>query len=919
MLKWNAKVNDSDLTFINLARVNAGVRLVALGVLLALLSACGVGTSSGSNIAFCPLVEEGAVAFVKRPLQYDDNNPEMLLADDLREPQEFRPGGRLFIKGSALPSAQAVDVTSAVFSDSAFLNDDGALLYDVKDLTVSYDGTKLAFTMRAPEIEGADEEDQPKWDIFVFDFETCTLDRVIQSDATAASGHDITPAFLADDRLVFASTRQQTSKAILLDEGKPQFSRIDEELDFEAFNLHVMTLEGDDIDQITYNQSHDLNPVVMANGKVVFSRWDNAGQTRNNGMNLYEVNPDGSELNYLYGRHSHDASAVSNADSGTVQYARPIESDAGNIIVELREFQSETLSAVPTEIDIEGHVEFNLRTDGTAGDGQTALIDGIDSSGELSINGNYGSVFPLYDNTGRLLASWSACRVRRALAPDAPLDQLNENPSEPCTDAKLADDINYEPAPPLYGLWIVDGDTQLPIVLPEEGQEFTDAVIVASRSRPMFIPDLMLDADEQVLADDGFGVLHIRSVYDIDGADTSTSGIAALADPVQTPPATRPVQFLRVEKAASIPPDYVRDIDNSAYGRSRAQLMREILGYVPVEPDGSVKVAVPANVSLALSLVDYLGQRLVGSERHQNWLSVRPGETRECKGCHTGASTVPHGRSNVGPDSINGGALTTGSPFPNTEPALFADAGETMAEVYARINGLRSLNPDISFVDEWTNPAVTPKAASYELLYGDLNTNAPLSSPACATEWQSVCRVVINYPEHIQPLWDFDRRTFAMDGVTVLSDNTCTSCHNNEDAAGDPIVPIEQLDLSNDPSTDQPDHFTSYRNLLFTTVEQELDNEILQPILVATGEFERDEDGELILDVAGDPIEIFETVPVQPTMRTAGAKSSSDFMDVFGAGGAHAGYLSEAELRLISEWLDIGAQYWNDPFKAPFN
>jgi hypothetical protein len=31
----------------------------------------------------------------------------------------------------------------------------------------------------------------------------------------------------------------------------------------------------------------------------------------------------------------------------------------------------------------------------------------------------------------------------------------------------------------------------------------------------------------------------------------------------------------------------------------------------------------------------------------------------------------------------------------------------------------------------------------------------------------------------------------------------------------------------------------------------------------------------------------------------------------------HTGYLSPAELRLIVEWLDIGGQYYNDPFVAP--
>jgi hypothetical protein len=31
----------------------------------------------------------------------------------------------------------------------------------------------------------------------------------------------------------------------------------------------------------------------------------------------------------------------------------------------------------------------------------------------------------------------------------------------------------------------------------------------------------------------------------------------------------------------------------------------------------------------------------------------------------------------------------------------------------------------------------------------------------------------------------------------------------------------------------------------------------------------------------------------------------------------HSGFLTPAELRLISEWLDIGGQFYNDPFVAP--
>jgi hypothetical protein len=33
----------------------------------------------------------------------------------------------------------------------------------------------------------------------------------------------------------------------------------------------------------------------------------------------------------------------------------------------------------------------------------------------------------------------------------------------------------------------------------------------------------------------------------------------------------------------------------------------------------------------------------------------------------------------------------------------------------------------------------------------------------------------------------------------------------------------------------------------------------------------------------------------------------------------HRDFMSPSELRLLSEWLDIGAQYYNDPFVAPAN
>ncbi|MGM0571412.1 MAG: TolB family protein, partial [Pseudomonadota bacterium] len=245
------------------------------------------------------MVNEQAVAYIQRPLILNTGSA-MPVVRDRRQPNAFMPGARLYIKESAAPAAAAKDIASRAFPGDRFLDDDGRLRYDVRDLTVSHDGERLLFAMHAP-VTG-DEEIEPTWNIWEYDLGAGTLRRIIVSDTEADAAHDIAPAYLPDGSIVFASTRQRASRAILLDEGKGMFAAQDEQQRSPAFVLHVMAADGTDIRQITFNQSHDLDPVVLDNGRILFSRWDNAGQTANNGFNLYQVNPDGTGLAYVFGR-----------------------------------------------------------------------------------------------------------------------------------------------------------------------------------------------------------------------------------------------------------------------------------------------------------------------------------------------------------------------------------------------------------------------------------------------------------------------------------------------------------------------------------------------------------------------------------------------------------------------------------------
>ncbi|WP_334078427.1 hypothetical protein [Microbulbifer sp. M83] len=869
---------------------------------LCLLHACSGGSgnggsSTGGDQAEDPVVVDFPVAFVRRQLGFEDDGA--LSEDNIYRPDNFNPGAELVIKDRATPSAPERALTAGLFEGE----------YDVKDLNVSPDGETLVFAMRAPEIEDADDDEQPTWNIWVYERDSDTLRRVIDSDLIAEQGEDIGPAFLPDGRIVFTSTRQRRSRALLLDDNKPQFSSLAEDLQQEAFVLHVMEGDGSDIRQISYNQSHDLHPTVLDDGRVLFNRWDNMAGVDN--LSLYTVDPDGTGLAFHYGYHSQQTGT----GESEAAFVRPRELADGRLLVTLRGPEGITFGGDLVAIDsIEYTEAYTPPVEGSDAPrelvGQASIsVDEVITDGTLSPHGLFASAWPFYDGTSRLLVSWSECRV---LEPETELPR-------PCTDEWLAiPDIM--PADPLYGLWIYDyaEGTQQPIVVAEEGQMISEGVTLEPRTVPEYIPELIPATElDRELVDEGAGVLDIRSVYDFDGEDIA--GIPPLADPAETTAAERPARYLRVIKGVGIPDDSVLDFDASAFGRSRAQGMREILGYTPIQPDGSVRVKLPADMPLAIGVVDANGRRIAG--RHRSWLQLRAGEVRQCNGCHTGDSEVPHGRPDKNPDPAWGGAATSGIPFPNTEPALVAEMGETMAQLLARIAGEAELGGDIAFADLWTDPAVRAKDPSTTIPYADLATAQPVS-PTCRDSWAPGCRSVIHYPLHIQPLWERERP--VTDGAgNVVADNRCLQCHSSRDANGMARVPAAQLDLASQASPFNADWMTSYVELSFDNPTQELVDGALQEVLVQDRDddgnllYETDEDGNLVLDENGNPIPVMVVVEIERIVGNSA--NGSRFFDVFAAGASHAGYLEPAELRLISEWIDIGAQYYNNPFEAPVN
>jgi len=865
-------------------RVRAAAALI-LSLVLA-FGGCGGGGGGSVNLANSQGPDPGTVDFpifyVKRTIP--ETAAGVIVQDDLRMMRVASESADLYMRSAASPEAPETNITAGMRNGAP---------YDVKDVDVSPDGTKVAFAMRGPLTANMDPAKAPSWRIYEYTIATNTLAPMINPSADTAPDtvNDVSPHYLTDGSIVFSSTRQRNSQAILINEGKPEFIADDEDRTEPIFDLHVINPDRSKIDQISFNQSHDRDATVLAGGRILFTRWNHAPDKDQ--MDLYTINPDGTDLELYYGAQSH----MTGTNGSVIEFSHPREMQGGSILVIAREYTGVDFGGQLEIIDGNHYVENTqpLLADSTlTGPAQTpATSNQVSTLPGPSPGGRFNSAWPLWDGTGRVLVSWTQCRL---------LDNAQNPPTiVPCTSQALQAP-NAQAAPPLYSLWMFDPaqNTFTPVMQPVEGVMVTDVAAGQPRTVPTIIPPITPDPE---LQGEGVGEIDIRSVYDFDGVDTAPGGIVALSDG-KTPASNRPARFIRLVKAVSIPDRTVVNLAREAFGAS--DYMREIMGYAPVEPDGSVRLKVPADVAFEISILDANGRRVAGFPDHSDWLQVRAGEVLACNGCHSPPTTArpySHGRTGLFPAAYSGG--TGGVPFPDSVATYLPETGQTMGEIRAQTTCVGSalstaqcsMTPsiDVFYTDVWTdtsrgltaNPAI---AYQYSALSAGEVAPIPTATPGCEGTWASNCRVVINYPEHIQPIWTLSRKVTS-GGVT--KDHTCTQggCHSPTSAAGAPAQPAGNLDLSNTASNADPAELVSYVDLLFPHNVPGPPAANGTPTTISVGPF---------LDAG----------------NSNGADSTASLaLFAPGSGDAtHAGTLSPAELRLISEWLDIGAQNFNNPF-----
>ena len=823
------------------------------------------------------------------------------------------PGGDLFVREKSSASAIEHNITAQ------FTQGKG----DASGPETSYDGKKILFSMRCPTSNTSTIGGVPactgRWNVWEYDMTPSDKSPggltggSFRRITSSTDSDDVDATYLAAGRgFVFTSNRQ-TKSSINQALGHTYYA-LDEYERERVFNLHTMAVDGSAITQISFNQSHDRSPVVRPNGDIMFSRWDHVGGR--NHFKIFRAKPDGTDLFVLYGAHSEGNSFLHPRDMD------PKGAFAGSLTSDLMPLSRTHEGGGLVQIDVANYSEQN--TPATAAAASAASANGgqkqmtaqaLNIGGGVSAYGRVTTPYPLWDGTDRVLLSYTPCEVARKGVVVACATLSADEMKRLGDDNRLVADTRADElqnnVPPSYAVYMFDPKLQtfLIVAAPPKGFMYTHPVALLPRAEPNATDPTAVDA---ALAAQNIGLLEVRSVYDTDGlgrmgdpvmaaADLPAGCTTAIAKTTPTDPndtraqvadivrikdpadpayGCAPARFVRAVRAIA-PPQGMTGM-RSAIGETEFE-MQQILGYAPIEPDGSFKLQVPADTPIALAVIDAQGRAF---QTHTNWIQVRPGERRTCDGCHS---------------PRRGGSLNSGAVV-NSVPAALLPAmanahlsGETMAATRTRLdpNALK-LAADLMYSDVWADTShagVTPRAPIAVRYTGnarpadDLATAAPVNG-------------VVNYPEHIQPLWTRDRGA-----------NTCVACHNNPD----------KLDLS--ATIAGSGRVSSYDELM-----------IGDPLIDATTGLPKTRIKEGVLVIARGPA-LVDTAASEGEALGLARKSrlaeilwgqnlmaSSDTRAAHpnppASAPDHSKMLNAAEKRLVAEWIDLGGKYYNDPFDA---
>jgi hypothetical protein len=434
---------------------------------------------------------------------------------------------------------------------------------------------------------------------------------------------DMEPCYLPDGGIVFSTTRCQFG--VLCDSSDV----------FTVKNLYRMNTDGTGMRPLTYSALSEATPTVLADGRILYLRWEYVDKSAGNAKALWSMRPDGSGSVEVYGN------TISFPE--TMIQARGIPGERNKIVMLGASHCCPnnavgTVIVVDTTKDIRSPDSMYYVTDDVA----TFHHNGFHFKDE---SGNW-----FHDMTGTL-------------------GRLFRNPYPLSTESFL---VAYKPkglewsAPAGYNLALLDGQGRETVLLKDPGVSVWHPYPLVPRERPPILVGAAIDSE---LAAQGLARCIVTDIYT--GMENVKRGA---------------VKYIRILEQIPRPWSARKNYGDDHAGTTHAHsalgvgmLSAKIQhGVVPVEDDGSAHFLVPAGRAIYFQALD---ENYCAIQTERTYVNYNPGEVRSCVGCHETPDTPPLNTPSVPKAGLRAASLP-GPQRTQTESQLVFDYDRQIQPIF---------------------------------------------------------------------------------------------------------------------------------------------------------------------------------------------------------------------------------------------
>lgn len=477
-----------------------------------------------------------------------------------------RPGGGLFVleaPGESMQCRQLGDLPPG-----NYLSPD-----------VSWDGQRVLVSFCATDPNVTEWGEIPNQYYHLYEM---AADGSSQRQLTSEAHDDISPRYLPNGKLLFLSTRRG---------GFHRCGR-------GPCPVHAMATanaDGSDVRTISFHETHEWDPAVTNDGRVIYTRWDYVDRHAVFYQQLWSVRPDGTDVRAFYGNNTLNPVGV--------WEARPIPGSS-RIMATAAAHHAMTAGSI-------------ILLDVARG------VDGLEPITRLTPD----VLFPESESPVGHWYNPAGVPVR----PEPSAEQRRWPGHCYRTPYPLSEDVflaaySFEPligeprpnAANMFGIYLVDRFGNKELLYRDLNISSLWPIPLRPRPTPPALASMLVQTEA------GEGTFFMQNVYE------SWPQLSEQTEPIQ---ALRIVQVL---------PKTTPHANTPRVGLANASPGKQVLGTVPVEADGSAYFRAPAGIGLAFQALDSRGMAI---QTMRSLTYLQPGEHASCVGCHEHrtAAAVAHG------------------------------------------------------------------------------------------------------------------------------------------------------------------------------------------------------------------------------------------------------------------------------------